>query len=171
MSQESAGVAEVCLGAPDMGAARPFVSHDKFNNVFRVRHRSFGRGSSKVFRSHAAAIAFVALELGRGVQRGSIQTKKIVLKAMSKVYGRRSPLMPADLRDAISRHCVDSDIFLQEPGAEILSIMLKYQPVRCAFSTALRRTLRPQLMDNRIRATRLWQCLRSAVLEVSKCGS
>lgn len=143
-----------------------FISFDKFNNIYKVRHKRLS-GGAKVFKTYAQAKNFVKRTLG-DIPSGRVQSVTNLLKAMSFVYGRNTPLMPADLQDAVSRHISDSDVLRGDVGAEVLSIMLKYQPVRTAFSTFLRRRKTSTLPA--AQAKRLWTCLRSAVLEVSKLG-
>jgi hypothetical protein len=58
------------------------------------------------------------------------------MQKMARIY--KSPLIPADLSDAIARHISDDDVFRREVGAEAVCIMLKYRPVRVCFTTALR---------------------------------
>jgi hypothetical protein len=97
------------------------------------------------------------------------QTKQVcqVLKILGDVYETRlRPFVPGDLADCIARHVVDRDLFMEEPGAELLSIMLKYSPVRAAFSAELRKL--PKKATETQRAWRLWKALRGTVREMSK---
>jgi len=145
-----------------------YVTFDKFNNVYKVRHKNLA-GRCKIFTKYESACAFVVKSFEIADQRmGAVQSATELLRKMSYVYGLNSPLVPADLNDAVARHLCDADVFRDEVGAEVLSIMLKYQPIRIAFSTALRSTRRPT--NPEMRAQRLWRCLCSAVLEISKSG-
>jgi hypothetical protein len=97
------------------------------------------------------------------------KTKQVcqVLKILGDVYETRlRPFVPGDLADCIARHVVDRDLFMEEPGAELLSIMLKYSPVRAAFSAELRKL--PMKATETQRAWRLWKALRGTVREMSK---
>ena len=91
-----------------------------------------------------------------------------MLKVLGGVYEMcERPLVPADLADCIARHVADADLFREEPGAELLSIMLKYGPVRAAtFSAELRKI---PFRDTELqRSQRLWSALRGTMIEMAK---
>ena len=58
------------------------------------------------------------------------------MKMWFQVYG--SNALPADLEDAVARYVTDRDIYEQEPSLELISIMLKYGPVRRELAQAWR---------------------------------
>ena len=78
--------------------------------------------------------------LGAGAEsgpgRGSCQNALSYMQLWFQVYGPNT--LPADLEDAVARYVSDRDIYEQEPSLELLSIMLKYGPVRRELAQAWR---------------------------------
>jgi len=100
---------------------------------------------ARVFHTKAAAerhaISMYGARIGtKGMQTpGRARQLLDSIKHLGTVYGAgHHCLVPGDLADACSRRVTDRDLFQCDPGLEIISIMLKYRPVRTAFSFALR---------------------------------
>ena len=143
----------------------PFVSYESKRNRWVARRSSVVPGR-KVFNTFRAACRYAHASLGAALPRTPTQRVIATMRALSRVYGR--PLIPADLADAVARSMADGDVFQDEPCAEIISIMLKYRPVRICFAAALRNsTLRAGAVKE-VRAQRICECLQRCVKDCSK---
>ena len=89
---------------------------------------------ARVFRQRLAAEKYAKEHVGAFAPRSKTQQLCEVLKVLGGVYEMCDrPFVPADLADCIARHVADGDLFREEPGAELSSILLEYgtaqQPV------------------------------------------
>ena len=122
---------------------------------------------ARVFRQRLAAEKYAKEHVGAFAPRSKTKRLCEVLKVLGGVYEMcERPFVPADLADCIARHVADCDLFREEPGAELLSIMLKYGPVRATFSAELRKI--PFQVAEIQRSQRLWRALRNTVIEMAK---
>ena len=117
----------------------PFVIHDKVRNRW-VCSRSCVRPGRRIFKTVKAAREYAVAVLRAEVPEKPGQRTMTTMHRMVRIY--KSPLIPADLSDAIARHVADDDVFRHHVGAEAICIMLKYRPVRVCFTTALRMQMR-----------------------------
>ena len=125
------------------------------------------QGVSRSFPSCRAAEQFAVKELGARDIPITGKGKLVVLQTLGRIYEiKLRQFVPADLMDCCARHVADADVFRLEPGAELLSIMLKYAPVRAVFSHELRKVVKPNGSDDQ-RAKRLWTALRATVQAVA----
>lgn len=151
----------------------PYVCFDRANNRWVARRRTISK-QSRVFSSFAAAQKYSLQQLVADTpHHAAFSRQRMVthMLSLSKIYGHRQ-LVPADLQDAMARHICDADVFQGEPAAEVLSVMLKYRPVRTVFSHFLRianHRVKNTQVSKVVRARRLWQCLRRTALELAKC--
>jgi hypothetical protein len=128
----------------------------------------FPQGVTRTFSSRQAAETYAKRELGAFEPPSTGSGQQNVLKIMARVYDiKHRQFMPADLLDCCARHVADADLFRMEPGAELISIMLKYAPVRAIFSHELRKVVTVTGSDDD-RAKRLWKALHATVLQASK---
>ena len=116
----------------------PFVVHNKVRNRW-VCSRSCVRPGRKIFKTFKAAREYAVAVLHAEVPQKPGQRTMATMQKMARIY--KSPLIPADLSDAIA-HVADDDVFRHHIGAEAVCIMLKYRPVRVCFTTALRMQMR-----------------------------
>lgn len=153
----------------------PYVSFDKANNYWVARRPTVTK-HKKVFANFAAAQKYALQQLAVDTPHHAANSRRRMvthMQSLSKIYGHRQ-LVPADLQDAMARHICDTDVFQGEPAAEVLSVMLKYRPVRTVSSHVLRianHKVKKTQVSKVVRARRLWQCLRRTALELTKCGA
>jgi len=145
---------------------RADCSTNNRNNV--LRPSSVLQGVTRSFQSCRAAEQFAVKDLGAKDLPKTGKGTLAVLGMFGRIYDiKRRKFLPADLMDCCARHIADSDLFRMEPGAEFMSIMLKYAPVRVVFSHELRKVIRPGgSIDER--AKHLWMALQATVLTVAQ---
>jgi hypothetical protein len=124
--------------------------------------------ATKVFYTKQAAEQCARQSYSAAAAVGKGKQLLEVIKSLVDVYGTgHQSLVPADLADAVCRHTADMDILREEPGAELISMQLKYGPVRAAFGFALRKSRR-RPREKAARCKRIYVALVHTAREMSK---